>query len=321
MPTNNPSVPYGSEPITVGANGAYPSGYGQEPGSTPYVPWMYPPGTSQGGTSQATGGTGGSSAGQVGMVPYTVNGQSYYYPSSAYPQQQSSQQSGQTSPSNSGESPPYGLGGVGGYDPTNTGQGGSPYFPGVVPYTHNGQTYYYPSSNIIGGNLNPNTPGSPTNPGTGTGGTGGTGTGGTNAGASGLGGLSSASFWNDPAIASILNPAPYNAQVARGQKMIGSVPGSFPQSSSPAFRNMYPAQLDALNSQYAQQGLDSQNQAALEFARMHGTEVPQFQLNQLLGLAGLQPQYANLENQVYGNQVQAGTSSLNSLLGLLGAFL
>ncbi len=119
----------------------------------------------------------------------------------------------------------------------------------------------------------------------------------------------------------LMDATPYNRAIDRGNQFIGTIPNSSAmlQSLSPAFRNLSPNLSSALNNQWQNMGQGMRDEAGLEFARKAGTEIPQFQLAQQLGLRGLQNDWSDLGNDFYRNQVSSSTGGLTSLLRMLGA--
>jgi hypothetical protein len=119
----------------------------------------------------------------------------------------------------------------------------------------------------------------------------------------------------------LMDPAPYNRAVDRGNQMIGSIPtNASPLTSfSPAFKGLSGNLQSALGGQWQNLGQGARDESGLEFARKAGTEIPAFQLAQMLGLRGLENDYADLGNQQYGNNIARTTGGLNSMLQLLGS--
>jgi hypothetical protein len=90
-------------------------------------------------------------------------------------------------------------------------------------------------------------------------------------------------------------------------------------SFSPAFKGLSGNLQSALGGQWQNLGQGARDESGLEFARKAGTEIPAFQLAQMLGLRGWENDYADLGNQQYGNNIARTTGGLNSMLQLLGS--
>jgi hypothetical protein len=126
----------------------------------------------------------------------------------------------------------------------------------------------------------------------------------------------------DP-LSTLLDPTPYNQAVDRGMGFIKNIPKSASNSilnASPAFAGVGGAQAEAMNQQMRHTGGGAQQQERLAFARKAGTEVPQFQLRQRLGLRGLENEQLGLGNAQLANQLDATLNPLQQILKLLGAF-
>lgn len=125
----------------------------------------------------------------------------------------------------------------------------------------------------------------------------------------------------DPGLNAFMDRGPYNSLVDRGNQFIrNGIPtnASNLTDSSPAFRGMNPGMSQSLNQQWNDRGRDLQNQAGLEFGRQAGVQIPQFLLQQMLGVKGLENDWFNLQNDQYRTNTNQQSGGINQILKLLG---
>lgn len=137
----------------------------------------------------------------------------------------------------------------------------------------------------------------------------------------GYGGGGGQQTQGDAGLNAFMDRGPYNSLVDRGNQFIrNGIPTNAGNmmDSSPAFRGMNPGMSQSLNRQWNDRGGDLQNQAGLEFGRQAGVQIPQFLLQQMLGVKGLENDWFNLQNDQYRTGMNQQSGGINQILKLLG---
>ena len=125
-------------------------------------------------------------------------------------------------------------------------------------------------------------------------------------------------------IARMTSPAPLDAAAAQGHQYIdNAIPTNANAlfGSSPAFNNVGPGLRSAIEGVYPQRGGGDRQREHLGLTRQIGLEGPQFQLQQLGTLRGLENQELGLGNRAYGVEMDAMLGQILPLLQLMGGLV